>query len=152
MPDAPPEYLPCPPGYEQRVAALVAAGTPTGEAHWMAACEAIGAVGRREGGDRDLFWHDETTAEQRETWDRIAELEARRFYFHQKKDTLVGYLAHGRHEARISRDNGHARMDRLVAFIEDKGLWPDWIAHNRARLEAARQEDMRQEDMTATEV
>lgn len=147
MSDTPPEYLPRPDGYEERVAALIEAGTPVSDAHWMAACEAIGAVGRRETDHRDLFWHNEAAYEQRETWDRIADREARRFYFHQAKDTLVGYLAQGRHEARIARDNGQARMERLVAFIEGKGLWSDWIAQNRARLEAARQEDL-----TATEV
>ncbi|WP_333745459.1 hypothetical protein [Streptomyces sp. IBSBF 2950] len=136
----PPEYLPCPPGYEERVAALIAGGTSTIDAHWMAACEAIGAVGRRETNHRDLFWHNEAAYEQRETWDRIVEREGQRFYFHQKKDTLVGYLAHGRHTARINTKLGHDRQERLIDFIKDKGLWDDWIAHNRDRVAAAREE------------
>lgn len=140
----PPEYLPCPDGYEERVTALMMDGITTANAHWMAACEAIGAVGRRETNDRHLFWH-EVTDEQREVWERIADREGKRFYFHQRKDTLVGYLAHGRHQARITRDCGQSRMERLVAFIQGKGLWDAWIAHNRARWEANRQEDIQQE-------
>jgi hypothetical protein len=134
----PPEYLPRPAGYEDRVAALVAAGTPETDAHWMAACEAIGAVGRRETNHRDLFWHDDTAMAQVETWDRIADREGKRFYFHQAKDTLVGYLAHRRHEERINAQAGHHRMERLVEFIKARGLWDDWISSNRARLDAAR--------------
>ncbi|MEE1838087.1 hypothetical protein [Streptomyces sp. SP17KL33] len=136
----PPEYLPRPEGYEERVASLVAAGTPAPDAHWMAACEAIGAVGRRETNHRDLFWHNDAAYEQRETWDRIVGREAERFYFHQKKDTLVGYLAHGRHTARINTKLGHERQERLVDFIKQQGLWDDWIAHNRGRIEATREE------------
>lgn len=132
-----PEYLPRPDGYKQRVADLEASGHPTDEAHWMAACEAIGAVGRRETNHRDLFWHDGTTAEQRDTWDRIADREGKRFYFHQAKDTLIGYLAHRRHEERINAEMGHKRMERLVAFIKQHGLWDAWITHNRAKLSTA---------------
>jgi hypothetical protein len=138
MQTEPPEYLPRPDGYEDRVAALVAAGTPATDAHWMAACEAIGAVGRRETNHRDLFWHGEPTDEQRAAWDRIADREGKRFYFHQARDTLIGYLAHGRHEARTSRNLGLDRMDRLVSFIKERGLWPDWLADVKARREAAR--------------
>ncbi|MFI5814861.1 hypothetical protein ACIA7S_28380 [Streptomyces sp. NPDC051643] len=129
----PPEYLPRPDGYENRVAELVADGTPDVDAHWMAACEAIGAVGRRETNDRALFWHDEASADLHELWDRISLREAKRFYFHQVKDTIVGYLAHTRHEARISRDAGDKRQERLVDFIKARGLWGAWLADNRAR-------------------
>jgi hypothetical protein len=131
MPTEPPEYLPRPVGYEERVAALVAAGTPAADAHWMAACEAIGAVGRSE--NNHVFWHDGKTADQHETWDRIAGREARRYYFHQAADTLVGYLAHGRHEAQINLRMAHRRMGRLVSFIKEHGLWDAWVAHNRTR-------------------
>lgn len=137
---APPEYLPRPQGYEERVAALVAAGTPHTDAHWMAACEAIGAVGRSENNHRDMFWHNDTAHQQCETWDRIAIREARRYYFHQRKDTLIGHLAHGRHEARLNAKLGHDRMERLVDFITGRGLWPDWVATNKARLEARQAE------------
>jgi hypothetical protein len=133
MPTEPPEYLPRPAGYEARVAALIAAGTPEADAHWMAACEAIGAVGRSEHNHRDLFWHDDTTADQRDTWDRIAEREARRFYFHQRKDTILGYLAHGRHDARLNAKLSHDRTERLVHFIKERGLWSDWLAYVKDR-------------------
>ncbi|MFE5037149.1 hypothetical protein [Streptomyces sp. NPDC056683] len=133
---APPEYLPRPAGYEARVAALVAAGTQEAEAHWMAACEAIGAVGRRETNDRDLFWHDDAAADLRDTWERIADREGRRFYFHQRKDTLVGFLAHRRHEDRTNTRLAHDRNERLVTFIKERGLWPDWLDYVKARREA----------------
>lgn len=116
-----PEYLPMPEGYAQRVA----------EAHWMAACEATGAIGRRETNHRDLFWFGDMPNDQREVWDRIADREGKRFYFHQEKDTLVGYLAHGRHKARTTAQMGSERQDRLTAFIKDHGLWGAWVAHNR---------------------
>lgn len=130
----PPEYLPCPPGYEDRVASLVADGTTSAEANWMAACEALGAVARRGDNHPDLFWHPDPTDEQRAAWDRIADREGKRFYFHQRLDTLVGYLSHGRHEARLNTELGHKRQDRLVAFIKGRNLWADWVATNRTRL------------------
>lgn len=135
-----PEYLPMPDGYAQRVAQLEAEGHPTAEAHWMAACEASGAVARRETNHRDLFWFGETPDEQREAWDRIADREGKRFYFHQKKDTLVGYLAHGRHEARLNTELGQDRMDRLVDFIKERGLWNEWVAQNKAKDTQTEQE------------
>lgn len=130
----PPEYLPLPEGYAQRVADLEAAGHPPTEAQWMAACEAIGAVGRRESNDRALFWHNEASADRHELWDRISLREAQRYYFHQKKDTLIGYLAHGRHDARINTRLGHERQERLVDFIKQHGLWDQWIAQNKAKI------------------
>ena len=135
-----PEYLPLPEGYAQRVADLEAEGHPTSEAHWMAACEASGAVARRETNHRDLFWHGDPSDEQRSVWDRIADREGKRFYFHQAKDTLVGYLAHRRHEERINAQMGHARVDRLVAFIKEHGLWDEWVDDNRARVGFGRTE------------
>lgn len=138
--ETPPEYLPLPDGYAERVAALEAEGHPTTEAHWMAACEAIGAVGRRETNHRDLFWHNEAAYEQRETWDRIADREGKRFYFHQRKDTLVGYLAHERHEAQVTRKTGLDRQDRLAAFIKEHGLWDEWVAQNKAKSTETDQE------------
>lgn len=138
---APPEYLPRPEGYEDRVAALRAAGTPEADAHWMAACEAIGAVGRSENNHRDMFWHNDAAYNERETWDRISLREAQRYYFHQRKDTLVGYLADGRHNAQLNTKMGHDRMERLVAFIKANDLWNDWLAHNRARVDTARREN-----------
>lgn len=131
MTDAP-EYLPKPDGYTQRVAALEAEGHDTAEAHWMAACEATGAIGRRETNHRDLFWFGDMPDDQREVWDRIADREGKRFYFHQKLDTLVGYLAHGRHDARLNTQLGHERQEHLVAFIKQQGLWDAWLAANRA--------------------
>jgi hypothetical protein len=130
-----PEYLPIPDGYTQRVAQLEAEGHDSARAHWMAACEASGAIARRESNHRDLFWFGETSDEGREAWERIADREGKRFYFHQKKDTLVGYLAHGRHEARINAEMGHRRQDRLVNFIKQNGLWDKWVAQNRAKLD-----------------
>ncbi|AEM88788.1 hypothetical protein [Streptomyces violaceusniger] len=127
-----PEYLPVPGGYAERVAALEAEGHATAEAHWMAACEASGAVARRETNHQDLFWFGDMPDHDRKVWDRIADREGKRFYFHQKKDTLVGYLAHRRHEERINVHLGHKRMDRLVAFIKEHGLWDEWVAQNRA--------------------
>ncbi|MBP5896422.1 hypothetical protein [Streptomyces scabiei] len=129
----PPEYLPRPDGYEERVAALVAGGTSTTDAHWMAACEAIGAVGRRETNHRDLFWFGDMPDEQREVWDRIADREGKRFYFHQKRDTLVGYLAHGRHSARLNDQLGNERQESLTKFIKEHGLWDAWVTHNLSR-------------------
>lgn len=137
---APPEYLPRPAGYEERVAALVAAGTPTAEAHWMAACEAIGAVGRRETNHRDLFWHGETPDEQRDAWDRIADREGKRFYFHQRKDTLVGYLAYRAHKSRLTAQLGQEREESLVDFLKDRGLWDAWVDYNLARSKDAPKE------------
>lgn len=128
-----PEYLPLPEGYAQRVADLETQGHPTTEAHWMAACEASGAIARRETNHRDLFWFGDMPDEQREVWDRIADREGKRFYFHQKKDTLVGYLAYNRHKARITAQMGQEREERLVNFIRDKGLWDEWVAQNRAK-------------------
>ena len=100
----PPEYLPLPAGFTARVAELTAAGTDPATAAWMAAGEALGAVGRRETNDAALFWHGEAPDEQREAWDRIADREGARFYWHQRKDTLVGYLACRLQKARASRD------------------------------------------------
>lgn len=128
-----PEYLPMPEGYARRVADLEVAGHPATEAHWMAACEASGAVARRETNHRDLFWFGDTPHEQRAVWDRIADREGKRFYFHQKKDTLTGYLAHRRHEERLNAQIGHKRQERLVAFIKQHDLWGAWVAGNRKR-------------------
>jgi len=129
-----PEYLPMPDGYAQRVAELEAAGHPATEAHWMAACEASGAVGRRETNHRDLFWFGNLPDDQRDVWDRIADREGKRFYFHQDKDTLVGYLAHGRHDARLNTQIGEERQQRLVDFIKEHGLWDTWVASNRKNI------------------
>lgn len=129
-----PEYLPMPEGYAQRVANLEAAGHPATEAHWMAAGEASGAVARRETNHRNLFWFGDTPAEQWDVWDRIADREGKRFYFHQKKDTLVGYLSHRRHEERLNAQIGHERQGRLVDFIKKHGLWDAWVAQNRKRV------------------
>lgn len=139
MSTEPPEYLPRPAGYEERVAALVAAGTPTADAHWMAACEAIGAVGRRETNHRDLFWFGDMPDDDRAVWDRIADREGKRFYFHQRLDTLVGYLAHGRHEARVTARAGHDRQEKLSTFLRERGHWPDWVDYNRT-LRATRED------------
>ncbi|MER7815597.1 hypothetical protein [Streptomyces sp. NPDC096153] len=100
----PPEYLPLPAGLADRARELLATGEAKTEeqAWWMAACEAIGAVARRETNDAALFWYGDLPDEQREVWDRIADREGKRHYFHQQKDTLVGYLACSRHKARTS--------------------------------------------------
>jgi hypothetical protein len=116
-----PEYLPTPAGLAARAAQLQADGHPVDTAHWMAACEALGAVARREHHHRDLFWHGDVPDEQRNAWDRIADHEGKRFYFHQKKDTLVGYLSHGRHTARLS-----VAMEREIV---------DKLREERARLD-----------------
>ncbi|KPC73475.1 hypothetical protein ADL27_52125 [Streptomyces sp. NRRL F-6602] len=133
MEPTPPEYLPMPDGYAQRVTELEAEGHATARAHWMAACEASGAVARRESNHRDLFWFGETSDENREAWERIADREGKRFYFHQKKDTLVGWLAHRRHEERTNAELHHKRGERLAAFLREKGLWGEWTAYNRAK-------------------
>lgn len=129
-----PEYLPMPDGYARRVIDLEAAGHSVTEAHWMAACEASGAVGRRETNHRDLFWFGDLPDQKREVWDRIANREGKRFYFHQEKDTLVGYLAHGRHDARLNTQIGEERQQRLVDFIKEHGLMEAWVASNRENL------------------
>jgi hypothetical protein len=134
MSDAP-EYLPIPDGYAQRVAQLEAEGNDSTRAHWMAACEASGAIARRESNHRDLFWFGETSDEGREAWERIADREGKRFYFHQKKDTLVGYLAHRRHEERLNAQMGIKRQERLTQFVKDNGLWDAWVAQNRKSLD-----------------
>jgi hypothetical protein len=129
-----PEYLPMPDGYAQRVAELEAEGHDSVRAHWMAACEASGAVARRESNHRDLFWFGEASDENRKAWERIADREGKRFYFHQKKDTLVGYLAHRRHEERLNAQMGVKRQERLAQFIKDNGLWDAWTTANRKNL------------------
>jgi hypothetical protein len=134
MSDAP-EYLPMPNGYAQRVAQLEAEGHDSARAHWMAACEASGAIARRESNHRDLFWFGEPSDENREAWERIADREGKRFYFHQKKDTLVGYLAHRRHEERLNAQMGVKRQEKLTQFIKDNGLWEAWVAQNRKSVD-----------------
>jgi hypothetical protein len=126
-----PEYLPMPDGYAQRVAQLEAEGHDSTRAHWMAACEASGAVARRETNHRDLFWFGDTPDDDREVWDRIADREGKRFYFHQQKDTLVGYLAHRWHKSKLTARMGNERQDRLNEFIKEHGLWDAWVAQNR---------------------
>ncbi|GAA0704746.1 hypothetical protein GCM10010193_69690 [Kitasatospora atroaurantiaca] len=117
-----PEYLPMPTGLDDRALALEESGVASSaaEAFWMASCEAIGGVGRSEHNHRDQFWFGDLPDEQREVWDRIAEREGRRFYFHQAKDTLVGYLAHGRHDARLSVSMERELVDRLRQEREER--------------------------------
>lgn len=117
METQPPEYLPMPKGLTFRATDLVLTGEAKSpdEAYWMAACEAIGAVGRSDTNHRDLFWHGDVPEEQRDAWDRIADREGQRFYFHQSKDTLVGYLAYGRHNARLNADIDRRQVEKLRA-------------------------------------
>lgn len=124
----PPEYLPCPDGLTARAEQLQAEGHAPDTAYWMAACEAIGAVGRRETNHRDLFWHGDVPDEQRDAWDRIADREGKRFYWHQKKDTLVGYLSHGRHKARLNCTLAQEAIEKLRAERErlDTGTRQPW--------------------------
>lgn len=129
----PSEYLPMPDGYTKRAADLQAAGYTEEQAHWMAACEASGAITRTERSHRDLFWYGDTPDEQREAWDEIAEKEGRRFYFHQRKDTLVGYLAYGRHKARLTAQQLVERSQRLTEFVKKNGLWDVWVQENAVR-------------------
>lgn len=141
-----PEYLPMPTGLADRAAALEGSGVAGSatEAFWMASCEAIGAVGRSEYNHRDLFWFGNLPNEQREVWDRIAEREGKRFYFHQDKDTLVGYLANSRHEAQLSvlmerkivdrlRDERKARAEQVASSTSD--ITELARRHARARLD-----------------
>ena len=123
-----PEYLPVPPGYQARVDHLTDQYGGPVTAAWMAASEALGAVGRRETNHRDLFWHGEVDQEQRDAWDRIAEREGARFYFHQEKDTLVGYLACTRQKHRASLEasdslltRNRAQREQLRTEIEEMG-------------------------------
>jgi hypothetical protein len=130
-----PVYLPMPDGYAARVAQLEAEGYDTARAHWMAACEASGAVARREYHHRHLFWFGDAPESTRALWDEIADHEGARHEFHQAKDTLVGYLAYRRQTARASRDTLLAQRRKAREFIKANGLWEAWVQENRKGLD-----------------
>lgn len=54
-----------------------------------------------------------------EQWDVIAEAEGRRYEGEQTNDTIVGYLAYGRENARIARDAQRARNEELEAELKE---------------------------------
>lgn len=121
-----PEYLPVPEGYAERVAKLEAAGHPAVEAHWMAACEAMGAVTRTNGSSGALFWYGEASRDDKKLWDKVAKSEGKRYFDRIRKDTLVGYLANQRNTAAGVSEFVLEEERALADFVKEKNLWDEW--------------------------